>query len=59
MAVLAFFLIFQCNQFVKNAEKGGRSLLIAILAKYNCGMAINVRLQVLALGTLKGTVVVD
>jgi hypothetical protein len=59
MSVLAFFIVFQCNHFAKNAEKGGRSLLIAILAKYNCGMVINVKLQVLAVGTSKGTVVVD
>jgi hypothetical protein len=59
MSVLAFFIIFHCNHFAKNAEKGGRSLLLAILAKYNRGMVSNVKLQVLAVGPLKGTVVVD
>jgi len=38
MSVLAFFFIFQCNHLARNAEKCGRSLLIAILAKCNCGI---------------------
>ena len=40
MSVLAFFIIFQCNHFAKNAEKRGRSLPIARLAEYNCGIVI-------------------